>query len=147
MNSNASRVPPLLPSARPVRPVGLVIGSVSAVVVVIILFSFNPAKSSFYPTCQFKAATGLDCPGCGSLRAMHQLLHGNLEAAFQFNALLVASLPIAGWLCVRSILRSVTGRGTGVEIRPAWLWTACAAIVVFGILRNLHLTWLSWMAA
>jgi hypothetical protein len=37
------------------------------------LFLFNPATTSFYPACPFFWATGCYCPGCGSLRALHQL--------------------------------------------------------------------------
>ena len=37
--------------------------------------------------------TGLKCPGCGSQRAVHALLHADLASAFAHNALLVLSLP------------------------------------------------------
>ena len=56
-----------------------------------VLFCFDPNRYPFYPLCFFHRATGLLCPGCGSLRALHQLLHGNLATAFHFNALLVSS--------------------------------------------------------
>ncbi len=44
----------------------------------IVLFCFDPERCGFYPICIFHQSTGLLCPGCGSLRAMHQLLHGHL---------------------------------------------------------------------
>lgn len=59
-----------------------------------ILFCFDPTQYHFYPTCIFHQVTGLLCPGCGSLRALHQLLHGHPVVAFQFNPLLVAALPL-----------------------------------------------------
>ena len=34
------------------------------------------------------------CPGCGSQRAIHQLLHFNIIDAFRLNPLMVLSLPI-----------------------------------------------------
>lgn len=55
---------------------------------------FNPAEWGFFPRCLFRSATGWQCPGCGSQRALHQLLHGNLAAAFRFNAYLVLMLPL-----------------------------------------------------
>src|SRR3954447_20165 len=61
-----------------------------------VLYWFNPAQFGFYPRCALYETTGLLCPGCGSLRAIHQLLHGHLAAAFQLNALLVLGLPFAG---------------------------------------------------
>ncbi|BBX75130.1 hypothetical protein MSHI_30360 [Mycobacterium shinjukuense] len=33
------------------------------------------------PTCPTKALLGIDCPGCGSLRMLHSLMHGDLLAA------------------------------------------------------------------
>ncbi|MCM1109265.1 MAG: DUF2752 domain-containing protein [Clostridium sp.] len=44
--------------------------------------------------------TGLQCPGCGSQRAVHSLLHADLRAAWGYNALLVAFLPFVLLLCV-----------------------------------------------
>jgi len=60
-----------------------------------IVFFFDPATAGFYPRCLFKTVFGRACPGCGSLRAMHQLLHGNLEAAWALNKLIVVGLPLA----------------------------------------------------
>lgn len=37
--------------------------------------------------------TGLECPACGSQRAIHQLLHGNVIAALKYNSFLLVSLP------------------------------------------------------
>ncbi|KMQ71315.1 DUF2752 domain-containing protein [Chryseobacterium koreense] len=65
----------------------LVVGSV--------YFLLNPADHSFFPACPFKSITGLNCPGCGSQRAFHQLLHLNFKKAFEYNALMVISIPYA----------------------------------------------------
>ncbi|EUA36348.1 hypothetical protein I549_1211 [Mycobacterium avium subsp. avium 2285 (R)] len=39
------------------------------------------------PVCPTKALLGVDCPGCGSLRMVYALMHGNLLGAARFNAL------------------------------------------------------------
>src|SRR5207302_5482362 len=57
----------------------------------VILYVFDPVRFGFYPACTLYRTTGLFCPGCGSLRAMHQLLHGHLIEALRFNALCVCS--------------------------------------------------------
>ena len=49
------------------------------------LYLFNPAESRLFPPCPFHALTGWQCPGCGSLRAAHCLLHGEFIAAFRLN--------------------------------------------------------------
>jgi hypothetical protein len=59
------------------------------------LWAVDPAESSFYPRCALHWLTGLHCPGCGSTRAAHALLHGNLTDALCFNALLVIGTPLA----------------------------------------------------
>jgi len=63
-------------------------------VALLLLFLFNPAVSSFYPPCIFKRITGYYCQGCGSLRALHNLLHGDFAAAVKMNFLLTVTLPL-----------------------------------------------------
>lgn len=58
-----------------------------------ILYSFNPEVSKFFPPCMFHYFTGFDCPGCGSQRAIHYLLHLQIKEAFLRNPLLVISIP------------------------------------------------------
>lgn len=53
-----------------------------------VLYTYPPAETSFYPRCVFKSATGLDCPGCGSTRAAHAILHGRFGDAFRLNPML-----------------------------------------------------------
>lgn len=60
-----------------------------------VLFLFDPATHGFYPPCLFKSVFGAPCPGCGSLRAVHQLLHGNLAGAWALNKPIVLGLPLA----------------------------------------------------
>ncbi|MDR1719139.1 MAG: DUF2752 domain-containing protein [Dysgonamonadaceae bacterium] len=62
-------------------------------VLAVIYIRFDPAASCFFPKCPFKLLTGFDCPGCGSQRAIHHLLHLRIAEAFRANALLVAALP------------------------------------------------------
>lgn len=63
------------------------------VILAIIYFVFDPANSTYFPKCPFLSLTGFQCPGCGSQRAIHQLLNGNLIQAFHYNPLLVIILP------------------------------------------------------
>jgi hypothetical protein len=58
----------------------------------------DPLTSPFAPPCLFTAIFGVRCPGCGSLRALHALAHGDLAEALAFNAPLVVALPVAALL-------------------------------------------------
>ncbi|TXD74094.1 DUF2752 domain-containing protein [Aequorivita antarctica] len=60
----------------------------------IVYFFYNPSENSFFIPCPFHYITGLYCPGCGSQRAIHLLLHGDVIRAFRFNPLMVLTLPI-----------------------------------------------------
>lgn len=52
---------------------------------------FDPAHFHF-PPCPFKTITGWLCPGCGSQRAIHQALHGQLGNSFQLNPLFLPAV-------------------------------------------------------
>jgi len=91
------------------------VGGTSAVLAIaavgIVLFLFDPATAGFYPPCLFKSLFGWPCPGCGSLRALHQLLHGRLAAAWELNRNVVIALPLAAILeGVRALRGRLSGR-------------------------------------
>lgn len=67
-----------------------------AIATLAFLFFLDPEKSSAFLPCPFHWLTGLECPGCGSQRAMHDLLHGRIGEAFGHNAALVCAIPILG---------------------------------------------------
>jgi len=112
----------------------------------LLLFFFEPGRYPFYPRCLFHQTTGLLCPGCGSLRAMHQLLHGHLVAAVHLNALLVLSLPPVCWVAGRSFLRRLKGQSQMPDFHPAWLWAGLVMGLSFGVLRNLPFAHALWLA-
>ncbi len=49
------------------------------------------------PSCAVHALTGLECPGCGGTRALQSMARGDLAKAANFNLLVVAAVPWAGW--------------------------------------------------
>jgi len=59
----------------------------------VIYYIFDPLGSPYFPRCPFLVLTGLQCPGCGSQRAIHHLLNFELIAAVKANALVVLFLP------------------------------------------------------
>jgi hypothetical protein len=104
------------------------------------LFAVDPAGSFFFPRCPFHALTGLHCPGCGTLRALHQLLHGNPGTAFWLNPLMVASLPLIAYSFLSGLVRVVSGWKVPVSFLPAvWIWILLGVIILFWIARNIPL--------
>jgi hypothetical protein len=99
---------------------------------------FDPATSRLFPPCPIHALTGWYCPGCGSLRAMHQLLNGHFYAAFALNPLAVVVLPYLVYGLTSQVLLQLRGRALPQFFIPgSWIWTLGTAIVVFGIARNI----------
>ena len=112
--------------------------SLTMAVVGLILFFFNPAQHAFYPQCFFHRWTGWQCPGCGGLRATHQLLHGNFAEAFRLNSLFIFLLPIGAWFGLREIVWQLRGKKLpAIFARPGWGWFLLGLAIIFTILRNL----------
>jgi hypothetical protein len=107
----------------------------------ILLQRSNPATSGLFPPCPFFWLTGWYCPGCGSLRALHQLLHGNVPAAFAFNPFAMLASPYLAYSGASWAAHLLRGRHLPRIFLPApMIWALCFAIILFGILRNLPMT-------
>ena len=109
-----------------------------------LLFFFKPGHQGFYPVCHFHALTGLHCPGWGSLRALHELLHGNFIEALRLNALLVLCLAVLAWLAVRFVMASLRRQHATFALPTVCLWTFLCLAVAFGVLRNIPT--FAWLA-
>jgi len=92
-----------------------------------VLLRFDPSKTRWMPRCFFHTLTGLYCPGCGSTRAFHALLHGNVAASLRWNPLFIPLALLLAVLLVRPQL----------GCRRAVTYPLLAAVVLFWILRNL----------
>jgi hypothetical protein len=114
----------------------------------LILFHFDPSSSHFYPHCLFHDWTGLYCPGCGSTRALHAMLHLHLLTAFRFNPLAILALPFIAYRIGRATFREFFPERIP-PLRPAhprWIWLLLICILAFGVLRNLPMRPFMWLA-
>lgn len=92
----------------------------------------DPHSASFvFPPCPFHAITGWYCPACGGLRMTHDVLHGDIAAAFVDNAFALIGLPL---LLVWVLLRRQ-------QAKPAFTAPVYAviitAVVTWTVVRNL----------
>jgi hypothetical protein len=90
------------------------------------------------PPCLSRSLLGIECPGCGTARALHALLHGHLAESFWFNpalwvgsGLIVLALGLNLWPVSRRWLAE----------RP-WVirytaWGTLAALATWTVARNL----------
>jgi len=105
---------------------------------ILLFFLFNPTDHSFFIPCPFNYATGYHCPGCGSQRAIHQLLHGNLSAAFWLNPLLIISLPIIIYALGQKVYNYLFGTDhrVGLFYNRFFIYGFFGLALLFWILRN-----------
>lgn len=114
----------------------LALAAVAAVGLVLVR-QVDPAEPGHYPLCPFRAVTGWDCPGCGTMRGTHDLLHGDVLAALDHNVLLAFALPVAlvawiGWVRRAWKRSSAPPRGVPAPV----MWSVVVLIVTFWVVRN-----------
>lgn len=103
----------------------------------ILLFVFNPEKNAIFPKCPFLMLTGLKCPGCGSQRAIHSILHLDFVAAFKYNAMLVMMLPVVGIYVYSEIRRTKNPEQYAKLNKVTYIWIIFALFILWWVLRNI----------
>lgn len=106
-----------------------------------VYYTHNPATASFFPRCPTQSLFGFFCAGCGSQRALHQLLHGHWAAAADLNLLAVIYLP----LIVAYYLEALAHYLFPLKRRPFFylvqhryfVFLTLALVLGFSIIRNL----------
>ena len=111
--------------------VALAAGGLSA------LYLLDPGSSDLYPPCPFLALTCFYCPGCGTLRALHQLTIGHPVAALDLNPLMVLLLPFVAYFLASHAMLAVTGWPLRrFFVRPELIWALLGVVLVYWLLRN-----------
>ena len=114
------------------------IGAAAAVAGACLIYLVDPREPGNYPRCWFLYLTGCYCPGCGALRSMHQLLHGDIVSALGYNPYVMLLLPALLYyfgsrgLAAYGVRRLRRPRLSATKIR-----ILLAAIIAFWVLRNL----------
>ena len=105
----------------------------------------DPHESGSWGLCPFHALTGAWCPGCGSLRAVNDLTHGDVIAAASSNLLFVLALPVLAFLWGDWLRHSWAGtRRVSAGLSAPVVWLLLAPVLVFSVVRNLPFG--SWLA-
>lgn len=101
------------------------------------LFVFEPGKTGYFPPCLFRMVTGFTCPGCGTTRALHQILHGHFETAFMLNPLLLVAMPFLLFALLRYSVIVMRGGVPRPNALPArYIYGLFVVILSFWIFRN-----------
>ena len=141
-----SFVQPIRGYGLPEKAVYLVAG-LAALGAAAMLYVLDPREPGNYPVCPFLGLTGYHCPGCGSLRAMHQLLHGSPLNALGYNPFTIFSLPFLAYAFVAGGLRAFRAPAPApLFIHPRLIWAMLFGIAAFWVLRNIPIQPLSTLA-
>lgn len=109
-----------------------------AVVLLSLYFIYDPTDFDFFPKCPLHATTGIYCPGCGSQRALHSLLHLNIAGVIGYNAIFLPSLLLVGQHYVMRFMEYRDGRQRKLLLyHPKAPWIILSVVLTFWLLRNL----------
>lgn len=106
-------------------------------VLAVVYFFVDPMEVRWMPRCIWKVATGTDCPGCGSQRMAHALMHGDLLGAWHANAYALCMLPLIGWMLWLELFRKRHPRLYGKFHSPVVIRVLAASVLIWWIARNM----------
>ncbi len=111
---------------------------VLGIVLAFLFFYVNPSNVNFFPKCPLYVTTGIYCPGCGSQRATHQLLHLNILGVLQQNILYFFGVLLIGYhLIVTSLNLFFKKHIYNYLYHPKTPIIILIIVIVFWILRNI----------
>lgn len=97
----------------------------------------DPHVAGSWGLCPFHAVTGLWCPGCGGLRAISDLTHGDLAAAVSSNGLAVVLVAVLAVAFVAWVVRRWRGvHDRMIVLSPRWSTATLVLLAVFTVVRN-----------
>lgn len=105
----------------------------------------DPHQPGSWGVCPTRLVTGLDCPLCGGLRAVHDLTDLDLLDAASSNLLVVLALPVVVLLWLRRLRAGWRGGEAARPLAvPTIVWVAGLLLVgAFTVARNLPGSWLA----
>lgn len=121
------------------RPLSLKVIAVPVIIVVVaaVYFFVDPSASRWIPKCAFHEITGYDCPGCGSQRMLHALLHGDFAAAWHANAFIICAAPLLILMLCSAALRTRYPRIYAWLNSPLMIAAITLSLLLWTVLRNL----------
>ena len=107
-------------------------------VVVGYYFLLNPYEQKyFFISCPFYQISGYQCPGCGSQRAFHELLHLRFFEAIKQNVLFVLAIPYVLLIFYTSFHQEKYQKLRQILMGNKTLLILLIVAILFGVLRNL----------
>ncbi|MBT3382732.1 MAG: DUF2752 domain-containing protein [Prolixibacteraceae bacterium] len=104
----------------------------------VLFFVLNPSENEIFPKCVFHSITGYYCPGCGSQRAIHSLLHLNFYSVVSNNFLFLPAVLVVMYHYLYSFINQRFNlKLPNIFYFKSTPWIILVVILIFWILRNL----------
>ncbi|MDX1766862.1 MAG: DUF2752 domain-containing protein [Arenibacter troitsensis] len=119
---------------------GVIVFGVVFFGILLLYFFYNPSNSYYFPQCPFFTATGYYCTGCGSQRALHDLLHLDIMGVAKHNLLFIPAFLLIAYHWIRSYTPLKNKKSfPDIIYHPKTPIVLFILISLFTILRNIHL--------
>ena len=90
-----------------------------------------------YPPCVFHLITGWHCPGCGTLRGLSCLVHGDFIGFWNKNKLLILFIPYFTAEYILYAMKCFGIKRSKYFFSSTYIWIFFVVIVLYWILRNI----------
>jgi hypothetical protein len=106
--------------------------------VAVVFFVLDPTKHSIFPKCMFHSLTGAYCPGCGSQRALHSLLHFDIAGVVSYNFLFLPAALLLLYHYTHPLFNKFfKWKLPNLFYLKSTPWVIFAVVILFWIFRNL----------
>lgn len=115
--------------------IGLLLGIIG---VAVLFFVLDPTRHEIFPRCLFHSLTGAYCPGCGSQRALHSLLHFNIAGVVSYNFLFLPAALLILYHYIHPIFNLIFNwKLPNLFYMKNTPWVILAIVLVYWTARNL----------
>ena len=119
-----------------IKKIGLFVSiGVLSLLAVLLYFSLNPENGLFFPKCPIHHTMGIYCSGCGSQRAIHDLLHLRIGEAMGHNLLLIPAIVV---IVQHLLVKLEVLKGSSFLSYRYSPLVVLGIILLFMVLRNLR---------
>ena len=124
--------------SRPVTYTLITIGILVGLGFAYVYSKVNPSEHQLFPKCTFHSLTGYHCPGCGSQRAIHDILNFRFLEGFKHNFLIGLGFMVLLYqiyLWIRNRIKPE--KKSNLLYQPKIAWAILIIVVSFWVLRNI----------
>lgn len=104
----------------------------------VLFYLLNPTEHDIFPRCLFNSLTGYYCPGCGSQRAIHSLLHLDFAGVVSYNFLFLPAFLLLIYHYLHPVLNRIfKWKLPNLFYMKNTPWIIFGVVILFFIARNI----------